>query len=337
MTKLRLLLIWLLTPLFCGVSFGLSYDLFDNLNGNLILSTSLNQQNINISLHAWNYYCYYVDDSNYSPRNNINLNVQTDPGYWNCSFGAVNILARTSFCFMASCDNQYFSINAQSYSSATIKVYEFDGPISLGGGSSSCEDDLSTCVSSLSTLQSNYNSCYNDKTSCLSSLSTLSWDYATCQSSLNSCQNNWSSCDTLYWVCVENLSGCNSDKLSLQNYNESLSSQLSECLSNSENWTWTSGSGLMLVNNSLFWYYNESLLSLPITNNLFLPLGYQWVLDSGNVLYISALSGSEPEQYYFSDDDKVSIIDLLSYLFIFILWIGVIFSLIKLFKKLFTH
>ena len=324
MTKLRLLLIWLLTPLFFGVSFATDYWQFDLYQSN----------NFNISnVDKWVVCIKPV--SNYIMLQAIEIRETNNYSqiYWlQMWWGSLSY--ETCFLNDNSQDLSFiFQGNFWDHTYIKIEGFEIWDP--------NCSSDLISCESSLENYRSLYNACNTAYSTCSNNLQTMSWNYATCQSSLSSCQSdllncNWWNCDTLLWVCQENLSGCTADKTSLQNYNDSLTSQLNECLQN-QGWTGSNGSGLMLVNNSLFWYYDDNLLSLPITNNLFLPLGYQGVLDSWQVLYISALSWDEPKQYYFTDEDKISIIDILSYLFIFILWIGVIFSLIKLFKKIFTH
>jgi len=314
-------LFWLLfTPLLCiGVSFGLSYDLFDNLNSNLILNTSLNQSNINISLHAWNYYCYYVEDSSYSPRNQINLNIQTDPWYWNCSFAQVSLLARTNFCFMASCDNQYFAINPQSYSSATIKVYEFDEPIVLGGGGCSV-----------------WESCYSDSdiNSLTSQLSSCSSSLSTCNSDLSSCTN---SCDTLVSQCQQDkaslqssYSGCLETNDSLSNYNSSLLDQLEACYIS---WSTTTGDFVIyeyqLSRND--WY---SDLYLPITNSIKLPYGYRGFLDDG-VLAIKQLNSLD-FQYSIEDSDfQDSVIWSYSVVYLFLISSGLFLVFLYIVRRYF--
>ena len=167
-------------------------------------------------------------------------------------------------------------------------------------------------------------------TSCQSSLNTMSWSLASCQSSLSDCQWNWSHCDTLYGQCVENLSWCNADKVSLQNYNDSLSSQLNSCLASLT--SWENASWLYLTYN-MFWQDSDSMFSLPITNNLFLPNGYKWKLDDDNVLSIAKLNNLEAA-YMFSDDDKVNIIDLLSMVMLFLLATWSLIWLIVFLKRL---
>lgn len=173
-----------------------------------------------------------------------------------------------------------------------------------------------------------YKPIWNSSSDCSSVESQLS----SCQSSLSDCQSNGSHCDTLYWVCVENLSWCNSDKLSLQNYNDSLSSQLNECLANSD-WTWELLSWDCLQN-SLFWLDNENMLSLPITNNLFLPNGYWGYLTTWNVLWISSLE-DHSKVYEFDSWAKETTVNSIAYIMLFLIATWLIMVLLRFLKRLF--
>lgn len=170
---------------------------------------------------------------------------------------------------------------------------------------------------------------YNFVSDCSSIQSSLNQ----CQSDLNSCQSDWSHCDTLYWQCIENFSGCTADKTSLENYNQSLTDQLNECLSNSESWSWEELTW-NCVTNSLFWLDNDNMLSLPITNNLFLPNWFQWYLNSWNVLGISDIEKQEII-YEFDQESKENTINSLWIIMLFLVFAWFIFVLLKFLKKIF--
>lgn len=106
-------------------------------------------------------------------------------------------------------------------------------------------------VSDCSSIQSSLNQCQSDLTSCTNSCDTL---VSQCQADKQSCQSNYS--------------GCLAENQSLSNYNDSLSIQLNECLSNWGSWDlWLTGCNSF----SLFWNEDWDPFSLPIMNNLFLP------------------------------------------------------------------
>lgn len=330
MKNLRLLLLGLLTPLLCfGLSFASSPYVLQVNGCDCILNMSnclsqLDREYIT-NTYSISPVCFNFSFEDYYHIFS-SVNFQWNYSNWNYSFDFNSPYKSFWFCdsdinrLLNSFDNIHFQWNVNMCQELPMTISFYDSS-SFGWDCSYFEDQYLICSQDLSTCQSN--------------LSGANSTLNTCQSDLSSCQNNGSNCDTLYWVCVENLSGCISDKESLTNYNEALSTQLNECLNNQG--SWSNLSWLILNNNSLFWYLDDSLLSLPINNNLFLPLGYQGALDSWNVLYIKAIDEEEPENYYITPEDKVSIIDILSYIFVFFLWIGIIFSLIKLFKKLFTH
>lgn len=317
MKNIRLLLLGLLTPLLCGVSFAfdLTQDELNYINNNKLAEGSFSnvssyQLYDNWDRDHWFDVCLIFSWFTYSPNN-----------------AEYTILLSNS-----------------SYSSYAPTIYSASQPYTL------------ICLPYydyryISIVRSNSNNHFNDIFSVdhywvLNANKIINWnlgfDVQGLLDNYNQCQTDLNSCDTITNQCFEDksilswqLESCNSDKESLTNYNEALSTQLNECLNNQ--WSWVNLSWLVLNNNSLFWYLDDSLLSLPINNNLFLPLGYQGALDSWNVLYIKPIDDDEPIPYYIADEDKISIIDILSYLFIFLLWVGVIFSLIKLFRKLFTH
>ena len=149
--------------------------------------------------------------------------------------------------------------------------------------------------------------------------------------------NDLSQCDTSVQQCLidkESLSwslaSCNADKVSLQNYNNSLSDQLNQCLESSTSWDYASW---LFLNYNLFWSDSDTMFSLPITNNLFLPTWYKWKIDDDNVLSIAKLNNLE-SAYMFSDDDKVNIIDLLSMVMLFLLATWSLIWLIVFLKRL---
>lgn len=316
MKKLRLLLLGLLTPLLCGVSFGfdLTSDEITYLNNNSLNQGSFTDQAL--------YTLYYNPDQ----------------------------ITYDNLCVI-------FSWLVRNYTSSSYNIYG-STTSTWAPNEWSIHDAFAHyhlyCLPywNFKYLKLSYANAYKNETFTtnyfwvLDANKIINWylgfdvqgllnNYNQCSTDLNQCDTSVQQClidkESLSW----SLATCNSDKESLTNYNEALSTQLNECLNNQS--TWSNLSWLILNNNSLFRYLDDSLLSLPINNNLFLPLGYQGALDSWNVLYIKAIDEEEPIPYYIAEEDKISIIDILSYLFIFLLWVGVIFSLIKLFRKLFTH
>ena len=359
--KIKYLLLSLLTPLlvsFCSADFNAS-SVFQ-----LVQTWNINSNNITSDVHNWKdifynvnndylqtdtyYYCIYnnfnIDSDNvssftykmsffvwssysafFSPSSYNFVYTSWNSAYknYNEQFFCVRPFRlpysqnRVAFWFVASDNTDFINYVNNSFVNVDYKIYKIS------------ENDYYWLLSS-SSSSSDCSSVENQLSSCQSSLNTMSWSLASCQSSLSDCQWNWSHCDTLYGQCVENLSWCNADKISLQNYNDSLSSQLNSCLASLT--SWENASWLYLTYN-MFWQDSDSMFSLPITNNLFLPTWYKWKLDDDNVLSIAKLNNLEAA-YMFSDDDKVNIIDLLSMVMLFLLATWSLIWLIVFLKRL---
>lgn len=127
---------------------------------------------------------------------------------------------------------------------------------------------------------SNYLQCLEDKNVLIWQVSTLSGDLNTCNTSLSSCLNG---VDVSYQACIENLSWCQSDLTNMTNYNDSLNSQLNECLAELPvpcEWT---GCEETIVSDQRFSFFRENdweRFSLPVANNVFLPQGFRAYVDS---------------------------------------------------------
>lgn len=328
--KIKYLLLSLLTPLL--VSFCSATTNFDNLQDYLVDSGYFLKDSSKSRYRAYKSFtantnhlvCVWADKQYSWGFYSFWTSVET----WTYTTTSPNLLVPT---------NQYFPFDTELYSltcswwnknwiwiridastnGANYKIYDFSS-------------FLSATITNNWGWGSDCSSVENQLSSCQSSLDTMSWSLASCQSSLSDCQWNWSHCDTLYGQCVENLSWCNADKVSLQNYNDSLSSQLNSCLASLT--SWENASWLYLTYN-MFWQDSDSMFSLPITNNLFLPNWYKWKLDDDNVLSIAKLNNLEAA-YMFSDDDKVNIIDLLSMVMLFLLATWSLIWLIVFLKRL---
>lgn len=147
---------------------------------------------------------------------------------------------------------------------------------------------------------SNYLQCLDNLNITQASLTTLSWNYATCQSSLQSCQNSNDSsllaCISQKEECLENYNTLSWQYESLSNMNDSLSSQLQECL---ESW-WTWDLSFLCNTFDINWSNGWENFSLPLTNNLWLPNGYKWYLQEW-VVAIKPINTLE--NAYSIDDD----------------------------------
>lgn len=304
MNKIKLLLLWLVTPLLSGVTFGLSYDILD-------FSNTDNNWNYAVVNHTWvivvaSMWC------NVNQRNcNIVLTQGQVEGYYANSYISNS---RTQFI-----DTQPINVVPWNVYIVQTNVQYFDSALFYAESSWWWSCDYSEYESTIS---------------------TLSWSLATCQNSLSQCQA--SNCDTQLSQCIidrDNLSSsvtslswslasCNEDKTSLQNYNNSLSSQLDECLlwSSWENLSWS------CIDYSLFWQDDETMFSLPITNNLFLPNGYKWKLDEDNVLSIAKLNTLETA-YHFDDTDKTTVINSMSLVMLFFLGTGLLIVVIMYLRR----
>ena len=349
--KIKYLLLSLLTPLlvsFCSADFNAS-SVFQ-----LVQSWNLNSSNLP-NKSNWKYLLYNVnndytrsDSFFYCVYNKINLDSNYEYDYqFNYTLGF----------FVWSSFSNYFQPISYTFdynSSITAMVFRdkffhcarpnrlpYDNNrISIWYNSSSTTNTFISYLLSwyinidysiYKVSESDYFSFLQSSNSS-SDCSSVESQLSSCQSSLESCQSNGSHCDTLYWVCVENLSWCNADKLSLQNYNDSLSSQLNECLANSD-WTWELLTWDCLQN-SLFWLDNENMLSLPITNNLFLPNGYWGYLTTWNVLWISSLE-DHSKVYEFDSWAKETTVNSIAYIMLFLIATWLIMVLLRFLKRLF--
>ena len=153
-----------------------------------------------------------------------------------------------------------------------------------------------------------------DCSSIESAYETLSWYYATCQSNLTTCQ--WS----LSWYdsCQGSLGACLEDNLSLENMNESLSSQLEACLLNGWN-----GCDPEVDTGCITGAFQVPLLSwsvwldsftTPIINNLTLPTNYKWKIVDW-VLTISSVNNNLSISDSDMEEIKDSIVEVSQYIF----------------------
>lgn len=292
----KLLVFWLLTPLlFFGVSFSYN-NIFDDFSDNIIFSWNLSSKDIIINVKNWNTYCYDIKNTSSNLWSQVSLHSLIYNNNY-CQYLANNFYWNWLYCFKSPCDNSNFSINPNSNSSFDLVVYEFEDSFS---SSSDCSND------------SNYLTCLDRVNQLNWQVWTLSWNLSTCQTNYNSCLSDSSHCDTLVGVCQENLSWCQETNLSLQNYNDSLNSQLQECL---ENWTWWSWWNYIALYD-IFRSSDWNDYSLPITNNIHLPLWYRGFLDEG-VLAIKRVNTLD-SAYSISDEDyKDKIVWSYSTIFLF--------------------
>lgn len=343
--SIKLLFISILTPLLCGVSFGaspvpwslvssysLGYNQCQNLWYNATLSNFYNTNDIN-NISFGCFYIYWpsgsirwIQWSLNSPNYSINWNIHFN--FWRSD---VPIFLCGDSNYLLSYLSTSIELECNSLNSNYYVGFDLYDLWNLWGGScSACEEELDFCQKEISSIWGELSSCTSDYvdldlayTTLSWSYNTLSWNLASCQSDLSSCTN---SCDTLYGVCVENLSGCNSDKASLQIYNESLSSQLNECLSSSWSiWSWS----IFTFDFDIFRSDEWQDYSLPITNNLFLPNWYKAMLNSDHVLTI-AKANSLNHAYSISDDDFSNKV-ISSYWTIFIFLMSLSFMLLFMF------
>lgn len=321
MSKLKLLLFWLFTPLFIGVSFG-AYDIFWGLNLVYNSSYSRNSSSSNKTfsdywLTPYKPYCAIVKNTwwwyalTYAKVNWYNVS------NW-------NIWVWKYFCFstyMCTNNSCYLSIETAwgpVQSSYSLSIYSLDLPIEISSSDcSSIENDLINCQSSFNTLSWNY--------------ASLNSSFTQLEANYNSCMTDTSHCETLVWVCYENLSGCQETNSSLQNYNDSLSQQLNECL---ENWSWWVWSWIYLSSFDLFWSDEGVNYSLPITNNIFLPYWYRWFLDDG-VLAIRNVNSLNSALSLDNSSYQQGVIDNLWKVFLFLMSCGLILVFLYTIRRYF--
>lgn len=362
MSKLKLLLLWLFTPLFFGVSFADTFTWYVDWYSSSFYHQKFNSATasykflsfpnsnctFDLSVQTTINFCNYINTNDFLfwirfdiPFLNTVWNSNWDTTfsnstttfsannkvwYWNCV--SFTFSPYSTYYFFT-----WFTSNLYVYANSSTFPFEVDSfdlnwyftvsssslhcfSSSVSSDCSSSESDLSTCISDLSALSWNYSSLQ-------SSYYQLESNYTSCQSWLNSCLSDNSHCDTLVGVCYENLSGCVSDLNNLQNYNDSLNSQLNECLING-------GSGSILTwfvpDFSLYWSDYGSDYSLPITNNLFLPIWYKWFIND----WVLSIQRANSLDYAFSMSDsefKNWVVNSISTVFLFIFgsWLFLVF------------
>ena len=251
-------------------SFSCANNWFENLSDYKDSSISYSDDFILRSPNT--IYCVYVSWLN--PTKSYSFSVNNDAwgscGLINNSVPAWN--TDYNYCFTSfSCDdsslhNQWLQVLTMDH--FPISLYKFNisnTPIDIVVD---CSQD------------SNYRQCLEDKNVLIWQVSTLSGDLNTCNTSLSSCLNG---VDVSYQACIENLSWCQSDLTNMTNYNDSLSSQLNECLAELPvpcEWT---GCEETIVSDQRFSFFRENdweRFSLPVANNVFLPQGFRAYVDS---------------------------------------------------------
>lgn len=344
--SIKLLLFWLFTPLFLGVSFA------DNISYDFIWSITCNKSENNCRPGVVNSSYPYFDISLLSSSDYICLNVYSDSTASNLTYNNISIYPvvsnnwsissnwsftfynkipvytkwyRNTYCFSA----YMFKNNYSGPWWSVVGVFPY---VSF---TDSLPDNffVSAYITNFNSVpiqdcsqNPNYLQCLDRVNTLNWQVWTLSWSLQTCQSDLASCTN---SCDTLVSQCLDEkgtlqttLSGCVEDKNSLQNYNDSLSQQLNECLESWTWWTWWTYIALY----DLFWSSDWNDYSLPITNNIHLPYWYRWFLDDW-VLAIKQIN-SLNTAYSISDDDfENKVIWSFSTIFLFLIssWLFLVF------------
>lgn len=313
MKKLKFLLLSLLTPLFIGVSFADSLDLttFDFVwnywKSYVDWSNTNNTYNPWITLAVNKLYC--IDIKSFTCKYpsawgwsscsyNVDLHLTTPNSVISYFFTSSLTITRDSsislssnvwsvWCFMS--DSVWFDTIAQlpDYVSFNFDLYSKDV---FSVGVSDCSQDP------------NYLQCLDRVNELNWQVWTLSWSLQTCNSDLATCTN---SCDVSVSQCRESLSWCQSDLTNMTNYNDSLNSQLQECLANSPipdtpcEWTWCdeiiSWTNTMF---SMFRSVEDMMYSLPLSNNIYLPRWYRWYVDS----WVVAIWEIEKKKIVIDDD-----------------------------------
>ena len=146
----------------------------------------------------------------------------------------------------------------------------------------------------------------------------LLYNYNQCSTDLNQCDTSVQQClldkESLSWQ----LASCNEDKISLNNNIDSLTLQLQNCLWQSCNGSGDYWTGAIFNQYSLYRTDDEIDYSTPITNNLFLPLGYKWKINEDNILSIAKINTLE-SAYQFSESDKPVVINSMWFVMLFFL------------------
>ena len=348
MSKLKILILWLITPLFfVGVSFWyISQEYITSKNLEYVKTLTWSDMNTTsfmdqvsttseycYSFNTWvaitssnrsfrfascidfacatNYYSFlYNYDKIFTVNTNIYLQNQTLSLKTSTTQTELNNFYQNNlFCFKPyiwysgltwGLFNTFYINNLSNSTDSNVQISVYRVKDTVVSDCSSVESQLSSCQSDYNTLSWSYNTC-------IDTLNVKQGLLTTCQTDLQSCQN-WVDASCLQ--CQENLSGCLSDKTNLQNYNNSLSLQLNECLSNWGAWDLLSWDCQTF---SLFWTNDNLPYSLPIRNNLFLPDWFQSYISWG----VQAISKINKDQYSFdSFEDLYSWYDKI-YLFLF--------------------
>ena len=348
MSKLKILILWLITPLlFVGVSFWyISQENITNKNLEYVKNltwSDMNTTNFIDQVSTTSEYCY-----SFNTWVNFTSNSQRTIPFWACKD---SVCMNQYYIFLYNYDkifptsNNIVNTNQNLYFFPELTQNELDNfyqnnlfcfkpfiwHASLTWGlfntfylrniTITSDPNLTLSVYKVKDSVADCSSVESQLSSCQSDYNTLSWSYNTCIDTLNvkqgllsTCESDLQSCqnwaDTSCLQCQENLSGCLSDKANLQNYNNSLSLQLNECLSSWGAWDLLSWDCQTF---SLFWTNDNLPYSLPIRNNLFLPDWFQSYISWG----VQAISKINKDQYTFdSFEDLYSWYDKI-YLFLF--------------------
>ena len=336
--KIKYLLLGLLTPLF--VSFCSAYNISQE-NIDYINSIALKTWS-NINTTAWYFDLYQLSnpDANiyrnlcvlfswFNLTNTVPYVIRFSWELWTNSSANIYVSSLNYNLYCNSWWRKYFQISFKNSVAFTIDYYwVFDAEDLINRSLS--VSDCSSVESELATMSWNYNTC-------LSSLNEKTWLLTTCQNDLASCSN---SCDTLVSQCMQDkstlqtsLSGCVEDKASLQNYNDSLSSQLQDCLMTNTSWnviTW-----FILNQYSLFWKDWGVDYSLPITNSLFLPNWLKAKINSDNVLSIAKANSIETAYNITDEDFKNNVFNNFSVVYLFLFSCGLFLIFIYAIRRYF--
>ena len=342
MNKIKLLLLWLITPLLFGVSFAInlsSNDIdyldtvsfasgsFSNIHTKQLYVFTDNVSSDNIR-NVCVVFSWLTASDNFSSTFGVVM-VNTAP--WNRLSTPLWLTYKPATPYTLMCINwRRQSFNVGSLASDTSLTYSTDNWRLFYA------DDLLN-------IRNNWgwsSSC--DYSSYESTINTLSWNLATCNTNLNNCLN--SNCDTQLSQCIIDrdnalssittlswsLLSCNEDKASLQNYNNSLTDQLNQCLL----WSWDNLSWSACFDYSMFWQDGNDNYSLPITNNLFLPSWYKWKYNEDKIVSIAPINSIE-NALLFDDTAKETTVNSLAYIMLFLLATWLIMVLLRFLKKLF--
>ena len=303
MKKLRLFLLWLLTPLLFGNVFALNFSQ-DEVN-----------YIVNNSINSWSF-------------TNVNSYILYD--YWSNPTTSQDLCIVFSWLTFTNVERPAYSISVTPDPSR----YEYE---TVQWGASYpyflyCTNLIDfRYLKILQAKTSSYKSNFNvDRFRVLPASKITNWylgfDIDSLLSNYNQCQTDLNNCDTITSQCLVDKStlswqlvSCNADKVSLNNNIDSLTLQLQNCL-----WQSCNGSG---VDIGTWLYFNQYSLyrtddeidySTPITNNLFLPLWYKWKINEDNILSIAKINTLETA-YQFDDTGKTTVINSMSIVMLFFL------------------